>query len=96
MDRRELDDALYAAMTEALGNSGIPIAARAKARIADELTAEAVRLVTVQMKVEGGAAAKADGKKPRKARKPRAKKGNAEAPARDDPTVPAPFGAHRQ
>lgn len=86
MDKREIDDRLYAAMTDALANSGLPITARAKARIADELCAEAVRLVLVQMKQENAAATAAPAKT-RKTRKPRAAK---QAPA--DPTIPLPFG----
>lgn len=91
MERKELDDMLYGAMMEALGNCGLPVPARAKARIADELTSEAVRLVMVQIKAEG---AKPE-VKAKRTRKSRAKKGNTEAPPNADPTVPAPFGAHR-
>jgi hypothetical protein len=96
MDRKDIDDALYGAMMEALSNSGLPITARAKARIADELTAEGVRLVLTQMKVEGAPATKA------KTAKPRGRPRKAPAAQPDlpgipmtppDATTPAPFGS---
>jgi hypothetical protein len=104
MDRKDMDDALYGAMVDALANSGVPITSRAKSRIADELTAEALRLVTAQMKADGNAAA-LPVKKTRKARGPNKPRGKPADTATGtlpgvppalppDATTPAPFG-HR-
>ena len=96
MDKRELDDCLYAAITESLANSGVPISARAKARVADELTAEAVRLVTNIMKAEGTIPTAAKpAKRTRGPNKPKpTNQQPLPLPAQPvDESTPAPFGA---
>jgi hypothetical protein len=84
-------------MMDALANSGLPITSRGKARIADELTAEAVRLVMAQMKAEGNVpAAPVKAKRTRGPNKPKATKVETlplpHVPT--DETTPAPFGSH--
>jgi hypothetical protein len=94
MTKIELDDALYGAMTDALSNSGIPIASRAKARIAGELTAEALRMVMAQMKADGTVATPPG--KIKRTRGPNKPKAPALPAQPADATTPAPFGAARQ
>lgn len=100
MEVKELDDALFAALQEALSNSGIPITARAKVRIADELCAEGMRLITAQLKREQAASGATTPKKLRKPRGPNKPKGSGTQPdlpgvpaMPHDATTPAPFGA---
>ena len=93
MTKLELDDSLYAAMTDALANTALPISSRAKARIAGELTAEALRMVLAQMKADGVASTTAT-QKPKRTRGPNKPKApeTHQTPVPDENTQPAPFG----
>ena len=94
MDTREYDDQLYGALTDALSNSGLPISAREKARLADELCAEGMRLLVPLLKRKEAPAKAPTAKRTRGPNKPKAKAEAPEAPtAAPDATTPAPFGA---